>query len=107
MQEVKLKGGQHIIAHEVEQCQGQTCCIHNPSDHHMRNWPQYWRDDTKVMERTCEHGIGHPDPDHLTYKRQFLRLDEREWDSIHGCDGCCHPELAGDEVARHAYLKKA
>jgi hypothetical protein len=32
------------------------------------------------MERICEHGIGHPDPD------QIMR-DEAGW--VHGCDGCC------------------
>lgn len=38
------------------------CCIHNPSDHHMRTWRQNWRGDKGVMERLCSHGIGHPDP---------------------------------------------
>ena len=85
-----LPGGQKILAHDESVCAGQeACCIHKPSDHHMKNWKMYWRDDTKVMERICEHGVGHPDPDHLAHARQSLRLDEREWDSIHGCDGCC------------------
>lgn len=87
---VVLTGGQKIRCHDKSQCEGQpSCCIHKPSDHHMKSWDMNWRDDTKVMERICEHGVGHPDPDHLEHKRQFLRLDEREWDSIHGCDGCC------------------
>jgi hypothetical protein len=30
-----------------------------------------------MMERTCRHGVGHPDPDDLNP------------DTIHGCDGCC------------------
>lgn len=107
MKEVTLQGGERVIAHDLEKCSGQeACCIHKPSQHHMRNWPQHWRNDTRVMERLCEHGVGHPDPDHLTYQRQFLRLDEREWDSIHGCDGCCNPELAGDAVSRFEYMKQ-
>lgn len=102
-----LIGGQRIISHHASVCQQQeSCCIHKPSNHHMKNWKMNWRNDTRVMERICEHGVGHPDPDHLAHARQFLRLDEREWDSIHGCDGCCNDESCGDEVARHAFLKK-
>lgn len=85
-----LIGGQRIISHPASACQEQmSCCIHKPSDHPMKNWKMNWRDDTKVMERICEHGVGHPDPDHLAHARQFLQPGEREWDSIHGCDGCC------------------
>ena len=52
----------------------------------MRDWPQVWRDDTGVMERTCPHGIGHPDPDHMAY---VLSVNPESVDGIHGCDGCC------------------
>lgn len=65
--------------HDRDQCCGEFCCIHNPSDHHMRLWPQLWRDDRKMMERACLHGVGHPDP------------DDRSADRTHGCDGCCVP----------------
>lgn len=93
MKFVVLSSGQKIMAHHKDVCAAQaSCCIHKPSDHHMKNWKMYWRDDTKVMERICEHGIGHPDPDHLSHQRQFLRIDEQEWDSIHGCDSCCRGE---------------
>ena len=34
------------------------------------------------MERICDHGIGHPDPDEF-------RIRNGEDDGIHGCDGCC------------------
>lgn len=69
----------NIEVHDKGMCYGEFCCIHNPSDHHMKNWPQLWRDDRKMMERTCPHGIGHPDP------------DDRSSDRIHGCCGCCVP----------------
>ena len=54
------------------------CTIHAPSFHHMRNWPLLWRGDRRIFERTCPHGIGHPDPDTPSII-----------DTVHGCDGCC------------------
>lgn len=68
-----------INAHKPTACQGHTCTLHNRSAHHMRSWPQVWRVDVRVMERTCPHGIGHPDPDDINKN------------SRHGCDGCCVP----------------
>ena len=56
------------------------CPIHAPSDHHMRDWPLNYRGDRAIMERICEHDVGHPDPDDKAV---------REGDSVHGCDGCC------------------
>lgn len=49
----------------------------------MRSFPQSWRADKGWMERTCPHGIGHPDP------------DDPFADPIHGCDGCCNPQWDG------------
>lgn len=66
--------------HSPEICQGRPCVIHNPSDHHMREWPTHYRFDRRIMERICPHGIGHPDPD-----------DPFTGRGIHGCDGCCTP----------------
>jgi hypothetical protein len=43
--------------------------------------PQLWRSDRGLMERLCEHGVGHPDPDEIN-----LGLGGR---AVHGCDGCC------------------
>jgi len=71
-----------INVHSKKACKGEYCCIHNPSKHHMADWPQNWREDRRIMERICEHGIGHIDPD------QPLRSIE---DGTHGCDGCCDP----------------
>lgn len=66
-----------INAHPPSKCAGDNCVIHNPSDHHMRSWPTNWRSDRQMMERTCPHGVGHPDPDDINP------------DTSHGCDGCC------------------
>jgi len=70
--------------HDPKACAGQACCIHNPSEHHMREWPLELRAST-LMERICPHGIGHPDPDSLAY---FNRIGEDDF-GVHGCDGCC------------------
>lgn len=76
--------------HPEQACEGQKACpIHMLSLHHMRHFPQVFRDDTGLMERVCNHGIGHPDPDGLHYFRA-LGMD---YMSIHGCDGCCRPPL--------------
>lgn len=68
-----------LRVHEAEFCKGRACCIHNPSDHHMREWPQLYRLDRGMMERTCTHGVGHPDVDDINPNHS------------HGCDGCCVP----------------
>lgn len=79
-----------LITHDALACSGEHCCIHHPSDHHMRGWPMLWRDDTEVMERICPHGVGHPDPDDAAHNRR-IGLD---WKTVHGCDGCCRPPSA-------------
>jgi hypothetical protein len=87
--------GQKILVHNKEDCKGEYCCIHNPSDHHMKNWPLHWRADRNLMERICPHGIGHPDPDDLAFKKRCG--SDMYIESIHGCDGCCKP---------HEFIKK-
>lgn len=71
--------------HDPSKCAGRPCVMHNPSDHHMREWPTHYRADRGLMERTCPHGVGHPDPDDMT----FHRSEGRDWQGVHGCDGCC------------------
>jgi hypothetical protein len=71
-----------LRVHDPAKCAGDACCIHNPSDHHMRTWPQNWRGDKAMMERLCPHGVGHPDPDDLAVRTT-------RWAGVHGCDGCC------------------
>lgn len=81
LEKVTLVGGQTLNAHAKDTCWGDNCCIHNPSDHHMVDWPQNWRSDRGIMERICEHGVGHPDPDDPKSKDKY--------EAVHGCDGCC------------------
>lgn len=71
--------------HDPSVCKLYFCTIHNMSNHSMRNFPQHWRADKQLMERTCPHGVGHPDPDDPYSKLKY--------GGIHGCDGCCiNPE---------------
>lgn len=71
-----------IWTHKADKCMGEQCTIHNLSNHHMRSWPQWWRGDRGIMERTCPHGVGHPDPDDY-------RVINFPYEGVHGCDGCC------------------
>lgn len=76
-----LVGGQILIGvHAPDERCKERCPIHNPSNHHMVKWEQNWRPDKRMIERICQHGIGHPDPDDINY------------DAVHGCDGCCMPK---------------
>jgi hypothetical protein len=102
--------------HDPEQCRGREtpCVVHNPSEHHMREWPLNFRYDRGLTERIClPHGVGHPDPDDLAFKRSddYLALLTRYYErfgyshedakeeasensaseGVHGCDGCCAP----------------
>jgi hypothetical protein len=83
--------------HAASVCAGTPCAIHNPSNHHMRDWPLKHRTDKPhrvggrvliVSERVCEHGWGHPDPDSLAYLRTVDGAGTGFW-GFHGCDGCC------------------
>jgi hypothetical protein len=76
--------------HDREDCSG-ACPIHAPSDHHMREWPLHWRDDRRLMERICPHGVGHPDPDHIAFTEQLRGSRAADVESTHGCDGCRRP----------------
>lgn len=71
--------------HPESACTHRECVIHNPTDHHMADWPLVWRAVGGVFERRCEHGIGHVDPDQFAYWRET----GQEGMGVHGCDGCC------------------
>jgi hypothetical protein len=87
-----------LRVHSRDKCANRTlpCVIHRPSEHHMRDWPLNWRADTRVMERVCPHGVGHPDPDHMTFM-DATYPDVTSYQGIHGCDGCCR-EVGKDSV---------
>lgn len=74
--------------HPASACAGRPCCLHNPSDHALRDAPLRWRNDRGICERVCEHGVAHDDPDDLAYRRSI----GRQASGVHGCDGCCDVE---------------
>lgn len=78
--------------HKPWKCDGEPCPFHNPSDHHMKAWEWVIRiEKVGLVERTCPHGIGHPDPDSIWYFHRFADdWEHLEWLEDHGCDGCCH-----------------
>ena len=78
-----------VPTHRPDKCAGGVCAIHNPSDHPMRSFAQFWRQDRGIVERRCPCGTDHPDPDDLRVKAG---------DDVHGCCArrCCAvlPEVA-------------
>lgn len=80
-----------LSTHGPSVCAGQACCLHSPSPHPLAGAPLLWRGDRGLMERTCVHGLAHPDVDDLAHKRRTmppgwygaLRFE------AHDCDGCC------------------
>jgi len=98
-----------IRTHDESQCDKFPCPVHRPSAHHMRDWPLVIRVDWPrvtadqrvfvLTERTCSHGVGHPDPDSVDHAAR-LSGSERfaQTVSLHGCDGCCQdPESVKSE----------
>lgn len=86
MSEAQLEHSETILhnVHSGDTCKGRPCTIHNRSDHCMRDFPQHWRSDRRIMERICPCGIGHPDPDSPWH---LMPND----DGTHGCCGHCRP----------------
>lgn len=89
--------------HSEDQCrdQGYPCCVHSPSDHPLRGKPLVLRIDLTVplMERLCNCGFRHPDPDSVAY---LLRVRGQDY-SVHTClCRCCRPATPffNDEAVR-------
>lgn len=70
------------------------CPYHNPSEHHMKDWPKSLNSGIRLfpglVERTCPHGVGHPDPDSVAWYQRMQFGASEVW--THGCDGCCVKE---------------
>jgi hypothetical protein len=82
---ISLPGNTLLVTHPSSKCVGHACPVHHPSDHHMVNWPLHWRWDRRIMERICQHGIGHPDPDSIAHGLLIGSTDTGNC----SCDGCC------------------
>lgn len=75
-----------VNVHSPFACEGRGCAIHNhPSTHALVSAPMVWREDLKVVERLCKHGIGHVDAD----VAEYLKTMGYESSALHTCDGCC------------------
>lgn len=85
-----LKGIGRMKVHRERDCQGRNCSIHNPSDHHMKDWDYRWSTEKRRMSRVCPlHGKGHPDPDDTVFRaREF-----GDTDTTHDCCGCCNEDF--------------
>jgi hypothetical protein len=83
--------GGFFYSHGPAVCAGNHCTLHNPSNHHMIHWPTWWRKNINLMNRMCEHGILHPDPDDLAHKHRSRGAAWASRCARHNCDGCCTP----------------
>ena len=66
----------------------------------MITWMLHWRDDTNILERICPHGIGHPDPDTVTFLKVKFEERGKVYTDAHGCDGCCVPQTSNEMLER-------
>lgn len=82
---LSMRGNLLLRTHTENRCQGQVCCVHNPTDHHMVSWEQEWSPRQEMMYRICDHEMIHPDPDDLQVRNLMGMVS-------HPCDGCCNPE---------------
>jgi len=88
---VFLPDGTLLMTHPEHACKGGHCCIHNPSDHPLRDAPMRWVARFKSIQRTCSHGVNHPDYDDFLYKiRVGVSGVMLAVIGAHNCDGCCH-----------------
>ena len=83
---VIFRNGAVLSVHPRSACEP-PCAVHAPSDHALRDAPLQWRADRQLFERVCEHGVGHPDPDDIRYRR--VTRDDAA--GVHGCcaNECC------------------
>lgn len=78
---------------ENDGCHEYNCPIHNPSAFAEAIGHTHYRNDRQMMERICEHGVGHPDPDAQDWRERTFG----DRDDVHGCDGCCRKRPAAPE----------
>lgn len=81
-----------VKTHGADRCAGSTCVVHNPSGHHMRDWPLSFNFRMGALAfRECPCGKLHPDPDSLDYIGIRFGLLTALALSQHGCcpAACC------------------
>lgn len=81
-----------VKTHGPDRCAGGICVVHNPSDHHMKDWPLSFRMDLGALAfRECPHLVPHPDPDSLAYMAARLGITTAISLLLHQCceQACC------------------
>lgn len=96
MSTLKLADGRTLKnVHLKGTCLLAHCAVHNPSKHPLDSAPFDWLGGHIAhLQRVCEHGYRHPDPDDLKFHEAigaFLTVEAIL--SVHlmeeNCDGCC------------------
>ncbi len=83
---MKING---IQVHSKKTCV-KPCPFHAPSNHPLNKALMTIRVDKNfLVERICEHGVGHDDPDSTAW----FHKNGKAWVGVHGCDGCCSNTL--------------
>ncbi len=85
----RYHGAAMVAVHPPTLCEGRLCNIHQPSANHMREWPMLWNKEKNTMFRKCEHGVWHPDFDHLSYTEKRFGEQDALKQASHNCDTCC------------------
>lgn len=70
-----------VNIHKEDECYN-SCAIHRRTNHHMRNFSQFYMFDKDIMTRVCSHDVRHPDPDDPAAMASEFAMD-------HDCDACC------------------
>lgn len=92
---LNMHDGTLLTTHGPDVCMGPHCCIHNPSEHPLRDAPLVWLDNARAMYRRCEHGAIHPDPDSFDFVRVMALLGRR--DMVPDWHPCCEQHCCQDE----------
>jgi hypothetical protein len=90
---IMLHNGTWMRTHGISVCFGKNCCIHNPSNHPLKDAPLYWLRDLGLMFRMCEHDSIHPDPDALDFHQMLAFIGRADfYDGYHPCcdSHCCN-----------------
>lgn len=74
-----------LTTHQEDECSSERCDIHNRPEE-MSNYPLQWRNDRKILEQVCKHGVGHPSPGEVSH---CIREGRGRLHLEHRCDGCC------------------
>lgn len=85
-----VKGPVELVdTHPEGKCAGETCVIHKPSNHKMRDWKTCWRHDRGIVERLCPQcGRFVIDPDCL----EFLAATGQFISEAYTLDCLCTPD---------------